>query len=325
MRLIFVYLPYSQNIEKEMIKTLYIIGNGFDKAHGLNSSYGDFKNWLRVERSALLNDMEDVWNCNSQLWCDFEKTLGEVDFEYVWKKFGKYNQDKLIQANIKLREFYPELPPNLTFHNLGEKLKPLVGEIRAAFNDWVLTLNQSLLEKRPLLSLNKDAFYITFNYTETLERLYDIPSSSILHIHGKANSEEELLFGHGKSAGQIEYNIERLHLKRRHTVIDDFAMWIGTLNKNVDYNLYRVSSILNKLSDVNRIYILGYSFSEIDSVYIDNIYYRTCQNHPHWFISWHNDDDKKRIQASGLKKETYTLINLLDIPSGNQEIIQIFV
>jgi hypothetical protein len=146
-----------------------------------------------------------------------------------------------------------------------------------------------------------------------------------LHIHGKANSGEELLFGHSKSAGQIEYDIERLCLKCRHADIDDFAMWIGTLNKNVDYNLYRVSSILNKLSDVNRIYILGYSFSEIDSVYIDNIYHRTCHNHPHWFISWHIDDDKKRIQASGLKKETYTLINLLHIPSGNQEIIQIFV
>lgn len=301
-----------------MIKTLYIIGNGFDKAHGLNSSYGDFKKWLRVERTALFNDMEDVWNCNSQLWCDFEKTLGEVDFEYVLKKFGEYNQDKLLQANIKPKEHYLGLPPNLMSLNLREKLKPLVGEIRTAFNDWVLTINQSLLEKQPILSLNKDAFFITFNYTETLEKLYDIPSSSILHIHGKANSGEELLFGHGKSAGQIEYDLEGQRLKCKNKDIDDFAIWIGTLIKNVDYNLYRVSSILNQLSDVNRIYILGYSFSEIDSAYIDDIYNRTYHNHPHWFISWHNDDDKKRIQASGLKKETYTLINLLDIPLGNQ-------
>lgn len=301
-----------------MIKTLYMIGNGFDKAHGLKSSYGDFKEWLSVKRSTLFNDMEDVWNCNSQLWCDFEKTLGEVDFEYVLKKFGEYSQDKLIQANVKVKEHYPELPSNLMFHNLGEKLSPLVGEIRAAFNDWVLMLNHSLLEKQPILSLKKDAFFITFNYTETLEKLYDIPSSSILHIHGKANSGEELLFGHGKSAGQIECDLERQCLKCRHTDMDDFVLWIGTLNKNVDYNLYRVSSIFNQLDTVNRIYILGYSFSQIDSVYIDDIYYRTYHNHPQWFVSWHTDEDIKRIQASGLKKGTYTLIKLSEIPLDNK-------
>lgn len=26
--------------------TLYIIGNGFDIAHGLKTTYNDFKNWL---------------------------------------------------------------------------------------------------------------------------------------------------------------------------------------------------------------------------------------------------------------------------------------
>lgn len=306
-----------------MIKTLYIIGNGFDKAHGVKSSYGDFKEWLRVKHTALFNDMEDVWNCNSQLWCDFEKTLGEVDFEYVWKKFEKYNQKKLIQANIKLKESYPGLPPNLTFHNLGEKLKPLVGEIRAAFNAWVLTLNKSLLDKQPLLSLNRDAFYITFNYTETLEKLYEIPSSSILHIHGKANSGEELLFGHDKSAGQIEYDLERKCIKCRHTDINDFAMWIGTLNKNVDYNLYRVSSILNQLSDVNRIYILGYSFSEIDSLYIDNIFKKTFKNQPFWSISYYTKLDKEHILNTlidyhNIGKDKYILFKLHEIDTNIQ-------
>ena len=29
---------------------LYVIGNGFDKHHGMPCGYGDFKNWLMVEQ-----------------------------------------------------------------------------------------------------------------------------------------------------------------------------------------------------------------------------------------------------------------------------------
>lgn len=34
------------------------------------------------------------------------------------------------------------------------------------------------------LTLDKEALFINFNYTNTLQRLYGIPESSILHIHG---------------------------------------------------------------------------------------------------------------------------------------------
>ena len=38
-------------------------------------------------------------------------------------------------------------------------------------------------------------YFITFNYTLTLEELYNIPSNHILHIHGKIDDNNELEFG----------------------------------------------------------------------------------------------------------------------------------
>ena len=37
------------------------------------------------------------------------------------------------------------------------------------------------------------AKFITFNYTETLERLYSVPADKILHIHGKAHSDSKII------------------------------------------------------------------------------------------------------------------------------------
>ena len=53
-------------------------------------------------------------------------------------------------------------------------------------------LNLSITSYRPILNLDKEAYSITFNYTETLEVLYKIPQESILHVHGRANSNEEI-------------------------------------------------------------------------------------------------------------------------------------
>jgi len=46
--------------------------------------------------------------------------------------------------------------------------------------------------------LDKDVLYLTFNYTDTLERYYGIPEKNILNIHGKAKFDETvLILGHG--------------------------------------------------------------------------------------------------------------------------------
>ena len=103
------------------------------------------------------------------------------------------------------------------------------------------------------------------------------------------------------------------------TTIDDFAMWVGYLMKNVDYNLSLVSPILDKLTALENIYILGYSFNEIDSTYIrfisnNNFIYN---RHPHWHISYYTEKDKiiikEFIKTSRLNKNEFTLFKLKEI------------
>ena len=43
------------------MKTLYIIGNGFDRAHGLETSYWDFRTYLKDNAEEFLENLEHIY------------------------------------------------------------------------------------------------------------------------------------------------------------------------------------------------------------------------------------------------------------------------
>lgn len=58
---------------------LYIIGNGFDLAHGIKSSYSNFREWLVVNNKDNLVGMMDVFFSNQRdIWSGIEQALGGV-------------------------------------------------------------------------------------------------------------------------------------------------------------------------------------------------------------------------------------------------------
>lgn len=60
-----------------------------------------------------------------------------------------------------------------------EYLKKL---IRDRFREWVESIDVS--KAKPVVDLPDTASFITFNYTPTLEYVYDVRPDRILHIHG---------------------------------------------------------------------------------------------------------------------------------------------
>ena len=63
---------------------LYIIGNGFDKAQGMATSYPEFYKYLAEnvkDGSHLLEKMKSAITVNTKLWSDMENGLGEFTDE----------------------------------------------------------------------------------------------------------------------------------------------------------------------------------------------------------------------------------------------------
>lgn len=54
--------------------------------------------------------------------------------------------------------------------------------------------------------IDEQDLFLTFNYTDTLEKIYKVSKDRICYIHGKQN--EEIYFGHGNTDDKTDYYME---------------------------------------------------------------------------------------------------------------------
>ena len=60
----------------EKIKHLYIIGNGFDRHHGMHTGYLQFREWLEEKAMSVLCTIDELFGyCDNNWWQYFESNL----------------------------------------------------------------------------------------------------------------------------------------------------------------------------------------------------------------------------------------------------------
>ena len=64
---------------------LYVIGNGFDIHHGIESKYWDFEKWVKktYKDTSLIGLMDTFFSNDREFWADIENALGEYDEEEI--------------------------------------------------------------------------------------------------------------------------------------------------------------------------------------------------------------------------------------------------
>lgn len=91
------------------IKTLYIIGNGFDMHHGMPTAFSDFYHWMKIHPYFdAITKIEEIYGVmDDKLWSDFEKSLGEIDmYDYAIEQTRENYPELLVekaQARLMLR------------------------------------------------------------------------------------------------------------------------------------------------------------------------------------------------------------------------------
>ena len=277
-------------IEQQNKKTLVVIGNGFDLANGIESSYGNFKEWLQKNSKHRLIGLMDTFFSNQRdVWGNIEKALGEYDedsiLEYC-KPDENFDYDHPTRSMAAVED-----SPDWIF-------RPVLDEFLEEFKNWVDSINISDAEK--VLDLPVESKYLTFNYTETLEKAYAIPESNILHIHGSRLSDKEYIIGHNNYRDpQDAYNDESqmLYLQQTWSKIIE---WMNGLIKDSASIIHQNLDFFNNLSDIEQVVVYGHSFYEVDWPYMEEIVKYIGIDKP-WAISYHVSEDLVRI-ASFVKK-----------------------
>ena len=300
------------------MKRLFIIGNGFDRAHNLPTSYWDFRKYILtrypdaesyyfIPESTLMPKGDEEYDeaevagyivniidsCSDGWWSELEAYLGDDVYEAFL--------EDLPSVNIEDEDCFHDVYTN---EDLSEHILNTFVGVNDLFVDWVKNELGDIDFydiKKPEIEamIDSNAFFLSFNYTKTLELGYGINENQVCHIHGSVESlPNEIIMGHGNDEPVTEHSysigteasFEKLKRKLRKDTV-------GIIQKNEKF--------FKQLSDVQEIYSYGFSFSEVDMVYIKEICNYLNPASVTWYINSYDSDNnpefRDKIEAYGFK------------------------
>lgn len=204
---------------------LVICGNGFDLHHGLKTGYWDYRNYLLNRCSRTIKDYEFLTEqlAGTAAWSSVEASL-EINYsEYIENLLHHYEKD----SDVSLDTYWED---ELSF------LFSFTGEY---FAKWLGNVDYSVAKPDLALGISRKDLYVTFNYTDTLQRIYNIPENRILYIHGKLMDIDPSAFGigdvfpSGTTTGNVEGLIPIVHGDELANDIVHYAIQFGADAKKV--------------------------------------------------------------------------------------------
>ncbi|MCH3968623.1 MAG: bacteriophage abortive infection AbiH family protein [Atopobiaceae bacterium] len=339
---------------------LYILGNGFDLAHHLPTSYeNDYniivKNTCSSELWDKLNEL--YFSCGGKpqpkLWSEFESRVGFISDEEEKRlrdtADGKLDElrevasddgiDTTQDRDIDMQLFdkddeidcaVPSRESMFQFIPFEDSPSDIHAMLNVCMEEMVEAANDKLSSTKPIGTINPESYFITFNYTNTLEDVYQIDESKILHIHGKLN--EPLIWGNDKHViegnvidvapnydsiidGRVPYGsndgfasysgyaAQQDSIAQGSTTVSDASdVAVSTLSaignamvKTIDVN--KLVDFINVIpGDVSTIYVLGHSLGSVDGEYFEQIDKR-CPR-AKWVISYRCKKDRLTLKKA---------------------------
>lgn len=288
-------------------KKLYIIGNGFDIAHGLKTSYEDFHMYLLRNLEEPMRTIVNVISKHEEgcRWSAVEESLGKIeikDIEDIDKRYSENSSKFTLIETVGIGEDGEEIEQptsNKELIKVVEEFKERVGMIPKEFQNWIKTIKINVDGKPNIQKLFEadDYLVLNFNYVNELEEIYHVNADDICYIHGTQNTET-FYFGHGEKISS-KHLFEGYNDEDGNLVLTDVGI-SKSLFKDTEKLIEENKSFFNKLEGITDIYIYGFSFGKVDMPYIKKI--SQILPKAKWNIYDYDNREKKKISDTLAKK-----------------------
>lgn len=266
---------------------LFIIGNGFDLLHEYNTKYLDFKKYLDKERIEIGSFyLSDIFNETSEdEWNNFEELLEDYDFVHWGASYTENiyidddkEQDRNMSFNNGLNDSFHKIS-NFLPQKIKKELCFFIGkatQYKATQKEWIGKL------------FTEENLFINFNYSFSLENIYNISKSKICHIHGTIFNEDEIILGHGNTNLKEDIEAEEFDLAYPEKKLVNLNV---KFKKN--YQLHKLNNFL-KDKELKEIVIIGHSCGDVDYKYFEamNKKYPLSK----WTFYYYNEETKYKIE-----------------------------
>lgn len=216
----YFYLWKLKHIKIVDMNNLLIIGNGFDLAHNMKTSYNHFMerfiNLLCTEKklSKYIFDKMDIENYPELLTHIKNNRFNPTDF--VNRFVGVLLVDMTLKNWSDIESNYFNELRSHSYYDFPEILNFHFDFVRKNLGDYLCTQGEdtkAIESYREMFNLidSKDTIILNFNYTNTLKNLYstEIKESRIIHIHGElSNPKNPIIFGYAANDEESRELIE---------------------------------------------------------------------------------------------------------------------
>jgi hypothetical protein len=290
------------------MKSLYIIGNGFDVAHGLHTDYWKFRTYIEQNYPDFLIEFEKLygiwqldvtepwytikaqesWNqaVNNNLWSTFEESIGHPD-----------TTDMLDFSSCILNDL------NLDGGNYGisdtmdiywREQYGFINLLHDYLKEWIKQLDTSnVLPRKKELAGNNDDCFLNFNYTDVLEHVYQI--KDVTHIHGSIESISDIppIMGHSNKAEiekhrqwakKADEELSEGEASIHHAIANYLEATFKDTKAIIDFH----SGFFEKISNIEHVIIIGWSAGGVDIPYLLKIK-ESIRKNAKWTIYWYDD------------------------------------
>lgn len=289
---------------------LIIIGNGFDLAHRIPTSYNDFRKYLidkypvayrNKDRIIDIDEISDIKliaveimlyaidSANGEDWSNFESSLSIINFR---DKFPRHeHREDRDEDNSTAVEYLMHIT---ALTEIFEECVVYWGEL---LSDWIKEIERLIEHYNyyPIDSirnlLNDDVKIMTFNYTKTVQILYG--KSGVKHIHNRVG--QELIFGHSNISPTYQEDCCGSLIS---SSLDDI---LKMLYKDTERQFSKYSDFFRKIdTDIKDIYSYGFSYGMSDSSYIKFVISKVSENTV-WYFTKYDSLNKEFMRRTKIK------------------------
>lgn len=259
----------------DTMKRLFVIGNGFDLHHNLQTGYNDFKKYLKLEEPEYFDFINNLMLKNnpdfdSNDWSEIETELicvMSIDYDGLLNEAIESSEKDMDRAS-----YWNDIQFNAEYFNRD------LPNFKKSFDEWIDTIDFSRAFVDENLVFTRDDHFLNFNYTKTLQILYGIKESQVLHIHGENGTD--------KVFGQSEYYEDPLPLSNLtqedydNGIEDDWRIEEakGILNsipktfyKDCEAIIEENRTFFDSLCEFDEIVFMGWKLGPQDIPYIEEI------------------------------------------------------
>ncbi len=305
--------------------TLYILGNGFDIAHGISTNYWNFREYLEERDWEFLyafeklyniepldeteygysQEAQEKWNAavKKTLWSEFENEMGNPSVQSMLYFSSSVLDDlDLETGNIGIRN---------TMDEYWKSEYGFINKLQDYVKDWISEVDISGVKpKCKQLLYNNESYYFNFNYTEILEKVYGI--DRVLHIHGSINEDVNMppFMGHCNKS-EINMHIEAYRAADEAfdeggaSIEEAIADYLQAIYKDTGSYIAMNHAFFEKLKTVKNIIVIGWSAGQVDVPYLEMIR-DSVDKEAKWTIYYY---DKKAYDGLQIAFQNSNIIN----------------